>query len=107
MFSRVNLTVGTRSATFGRMIRGGFIKSGQRRFWAGFGVALFCCFAASAQTAPRQLLRGHVPAVVSQLMPKGRLPATTNLSLAIGLPLRNEAALNELLQQLYDPGRTN
>ena len=31
----------------------------------------------------------------------------TNLSLTIGLPLRNEAALDELLRQLYDPGSTN
>ena len=77
------------------------------RFWAGLVAALGCCFAASAQTTARQLLQGHVPAVVSRLVPDGRLPAATNLSLTIGLPLRNEAALNELLRQLYDPGSTN
>jgi kumamolisin len=33
----------------------------------------------------------------------GRLPSTLSLRLNIALPLRNEAELNELLQQLYDP----
>ncbi len=107
MFFFLNLTVGTRSATFGHMIRGGRLKFERWRFWAGLGAAMSCCFAASAQTAPRQILHGHVPAAVSRLTPNGRLPATTNLSLTIGLSLRNEAALNELLRQLYDPGSTN
>jgi len=62
----------------------------------------------SAMGAPgRQMLSGHVPAVVAGLTPKGRLPATNRLYLAIGLPLRNQAALDELLQQLQDPGSTN
>ena len=107
MFFRVNLTVGTRSATFRRMIRGGFLKFEPWRYWAGLGIALLFCYAASAQTAPRQLLHGHVPAAVSRLVPNGRLPAMTNLALTIGLPLRNAAALDELLRQLYDPGSTN
>jgi hypothetical protein len=55
----------------------------------------------------RMFLPGHVPAAVSKLTPAGRLPATNVLSLAFGLPLRNAAALNELLRQLYDPGSTN
>jgi subtilase family serine protease len=107
MFFFLILTVGTRSATFGHMIRRGRLKFERWQFWAGLGAAMFCCFAASAQTAPRQILHGHVPAAVLRLTPNGRLPATTNLSLTIGLPLRNEAALNELLHQLYDPGSTN
>ena len=53
------------------------------------------------------VLPGHLPAAVSRLAPKGRLPATNNLSLAIGLPLRNPAELDELLRQLYDPASTN
>ena len=35
------------------------------------------------------------------------MPATNHLELAIGLPLRNQAALDELLRQLYDPGSPN
>jgi len=52
-------------------------------------------------------LRGHVPAVVAQLQPNGRLPVATEMKLAIGLPLRNQAALTNLLQQLYDPASPN
>jgi subtilase family serine protease len=55
----------------------------------------------------RETLPGQVPSVVAGLTPKGRLPATNQLFLAIGLPLRNQAALGELLRQLYDPRSTN
>jgi uncharacterized repeat protein (TIGR01451 family) len=48
-------------------------------------------------------LHGHVPAAVVQLQAKGRLAAATNLNLAIGLPLRNQEALNSFLQQISDP----
>src|SRR5208282_5992878 len=40
---------------------------------------------------------------VQSLPPIGRLPATDRLHLAISLPLRNAAALSNLLQQIYDP----
>ena len=52
-------------------------------------------------------LTGHVPAVVSQLTPVEPLAATNVLRLAIGLPVRNQAALNTLLQQIYDPASPN
>ena len=55
----------------------------------------------------RQFLRGHVPAVVAGLQPIGRLAATSRLNLAIGLPLRNQQALTQLLQQLSDPAHPN
>jgi hypothetical protein len=55
----------------------------------------------------RTQLSGHVPAVVSRLPAKNRLSATNTLSLAIGLPLRNVAALDRLLHELYDPASTN
>lgn len=71
--------------------------------------AIFLIGAASVFGAEpgRETLSGHVPGVVAGLTPKGRLPATNNLQLAIGLPLRNEAGLDELLRQLYDPRSTN
>ena len=53
------------------------------------------------------ILRGHMPSAVARLTPTGRLPATNRLFLSIGLPLRNQAALGELLRQLYDPRSTN
>ncbi len=51
----------------------------------------------------RQVLHGHVPAVVARLQPIDRLEASSRLNLAIGLPLRNPQVLNELLRQIYDP----
>ena len=61
----------------------------------------------SAQAAPRKTLRGHVPSAVSRLTPNGRYAATNRLELAIGLPLRNQAELDELIGQLYDPTSPN
>ncbi|MGA3267624.1 MAG: protease pro-enzyme activation domain-containing protein, partial [Verrucomicrobiota bacterium] len=55
----------------------------------------------------RVTLSGHVPAAVFKLAPSGRLPATNTLTLAIGLPLRNQSGLGDLIRQLYDPGSTN
>lgn len=52
-------------------------------------------------------LTGHVPAVVSQLTPMEPLAVTNVLHLAIGLPVRNQVALNALLQQIYDPASPN
>jgi len=62
-----------------------------------------------ARAAERQQLKGHLPAAIQRmkLQPTGGLPATNRLSLAIGLPLRNRAALDTLLQQIYDPGSPN
>jgi autotransporter-associated beta strand protein len=53
------------------------------------------------------MLHGHVPAAVSRLQPLRRLEATNHLQLAIGLPLRNQDALNQLLQDIYDPSSPN
>lgn len=40
-------------------------------------------------------------------MPLGRENASDHLKLAIGLPLRNQEELRNLLQELYDPASTN
>ena len=53
--------------------------------------------------ADLKVLPGHVPALIANLTPTGRVAATNQLSLAIGLPLRNVAALNDYLAQVYDP----
>src|SRR5476649_3006567 len=72
-------------------------------------VALMFSFSVFAQTAPRQSLHGHVPAAIARynLQPTGRLPGTNQLRLAIGLPLRDEAGLDDFLRQLYDPASVN
>lgn len=62
---------------------------------------------AFGQGFSRRVLRDHVPGQVGRLQSKGRLPGTTNLSLAIGLPLRNQAELTNLLTDLYNPASPN
>ena len=52
-------------------------------------------------------LRGHVPKIVGKLTAIGDLPATNELQLAIGLPLRDEAGLDDLLKEIYDPASPN
>ena len=56
-----------------------------------------------------QTLGGHVPAAIARLglKPLHDLPETNSLRLAISLPLRNEAALDGLLNQIYDPASVN
>jgi subtilase family serine protease len=78
------------------------------RWTTGPTAALFLIAPAgfAAQTG-RVALPGHVPAMVSQIPPTGVLPGTNELYLAIGLPLRNEEALDALLRELYDPASTN
>ena len=75
----------------------------------GLGLALsgIITFSTPAAGAGMVTLPGHVPAAVSRLQPKGLLPAATNLYLAIGLPLRNQEALTNSLQQIYDPASPN
>ena len=70
---------------------------------------IFCVAGITVVTAQPgwKTLRDNVPPAVSGLVPTGPLPTSTNLLLAIGLPLQNEAALDELLSQLYDPQSTN
>jgi len=55
----------------------------------------------------RHLLHGHVPAVVARLTALGFFPATNQVRLAIGLPLRNTNELDELLRQIYNPASPN
>jgi subtilase family serine protease len=59
------------------------------------------------QSAERQELHGHVPRGVANSRVLGRVSRSERLSLAIGLPLRNQEALELLLQQLYDPASPN
>jgi PKD repeat protein len=70
---------------------------------------LFLFSILAAPAAERQALTGHIPEAVKRLnlQPLGRVPATNVLHLAIGLPFRNQAALGQLLQQIYDPASPN
>ena len=63
----------------------------------GAGVAFFSAAPLNSRAADATL-PGHVPAVVPHLRPAGQLPAGNNLDLALGLPLRNQAALTNLME---------
>lgn len=52
-------------------------------------------------------LHGHVPEPVKKLTPTGNLPATNELRLAIGVPLRDPAGLDKFITELYDPASPN
>lgn len=75
----------------------------------GVGLALLNASVYSSQAAAPTMMRlhGHVPAIVSQMKAEGILSPSTNLSLAIGLRLRNREALTNLIEQIYDPSSTN
>jgi subtilase family serine protease len=67
--------------------------------------AFFSPIAASGQPITQQTLHGHVPPAITRLHLQSQrdLPNTNRLSLAISLPLNNEAGLDQLIQQIYDP----
>ncbi len=70
--------------------------------WAA-GLAAFFIFAPLAQPAARQVLPGHVPAAVAESRSAGRMPAGMKIQLAMGLPLRDQQQLEDLLQRITDP----
>jgi hypothetical protein len=89
-----------------------FTGVSQRRIHAGLvGIAsamLVALGAGSSHAAGNQIISGgHVPAAVARLTPIGKPPSSQRLNLAIGLPLRNEAELDALLQQVSDPASPN
>jgi len=75
----------------------------QRLSAALFAGVLF--WAAPAQAAQHLTLTAHVPPAVAngQAPIVGELPGGQRMSLAISLPLRSEADLDDLLRQIYDP----
>ncbi len=78
-----------------------------RRF-KKFSVVLLAAVLAGAAAAQNERpISGHVISAARYLSPLGLLPATTNLNLVLGLPLRNQAALDQLLVELHDPASTN
>jgi len=66
-------------------------------------VAASCGLIQPLEAAERQTLRDHVPREVAGLRSAGRLPAPQRLHLALGLPLRNQKRLNDVLERICDP----
>jgi kumamolisin len=76
-----------------------------RELSVAFSTAVLLAFFVPVPARGQGTLTRHMREVVSsgQARYLGRLPSTLPLRLNIALPLRNEAELDELLQQLYDP----
>ena len=73
-----------------------------RLVFAGFGLG--CLLAAgTALAAPQHLPTRHVPKDADAAHFVGTVPDAQRLRLAISLPLRNERALDRLLEELTDP----
>ncbi|MDB6064190.1 MAG: Sedolisin [Pedosphaera sp.] len=64
----------------------------------------------SAATVQAQTIRtvpGHLLPAVERSKAVSRMPGSDHLNLVVGLPLRNQAALDALLSDLHDPASTN
>lgn len=72
-------------------------------------VAILLCFLwqSWAGAAGTQVLSNNTPSAVEHLAPVERFSAKRQLDLAIALPLRDKAALINLIQQIYDPASPN
>ena len=68
---------------------------------------LFYFVALSSLQAQRQMLKGHIPALMAKAQRVSPMPESDQMNLVIGLPLRNQAALDSLLVQIYDPASPN
>lgn len=81
------------------------LVAGLRGLSSALFAAMVLFFFAPAPAQGQGVLTRHMhDAVLSgQAAWMGRLPSTLSLRLNIALPLRNEAELDKLLQQIYDP----
>jgi subtilase family serine protease len=72
-------------------------------------LSAFTLLLTRVQAAERQVLQGHIPLAVASLhlQPVNALATSQRLKLAISLPLRNNEALTNLLEQIYDPASPN
>ena len=74
---------------------------------ACFTAMMLCALYPVVFGADLKTLPGHVPGIISHLTPLGLLPATNQLRLAIGLPLRDRAGLEDFVAQVYNPASPN
>src|SRR5208282_4750345 len=84
-----------------------FMRKSLLTIGMGLAVSSATIFTSIAAQPGMVALRGHVPAVVARLQANGQLSAAAEMNLAIGLPLRNQTALSNLLQQISDPSSPN
>jgi hypothetical protein len=73
------------------------------RALAAAGLIFACSSAPIWSQGTEHIIHKIRPAAAAQLPSVGRMPGSQRLSVAVGLPLRNESELADLLGQLYDP----
>ncbi len=85
------------------------MKKGTSNFWVSIAIFLLLQFSISFTAEGQQIVHGTIPPDIGKLglQPIGSLDTTTQLNFGFSLPLQNQAALNNLLQQLYDPASPN
>jgi subtilase family serine protease len=69
--------------------------------------AIFCLGWQPAFSGDLKVLPGHRPEIVTTLTPKGRLPATNQLLLAMGVALRDRPGLENFVREVADPASPN
>lgn len=74
------------------------------QFIAAISMGVFFFITPPAKAGVQQFVQGHLPEVIAHQPPIGRVPASTRLDLAFGLPLRHAQDLTNLLRQIYQPG---
>ncbi|HEV2693489.1 MAG TPA: S53 family peptidase [Verrucomicrobiae bacterium] len=81
----------------------------QKAFHLVIYLLLAGLFALPSFGALPRVLTGHVPKEIRQqnLQPQRRLLGSDRLTLVLGLPLHDQEALTNLLNQMYDPAGTN
>src|SRR2546427_4254835 len=79
------------------------IRAGVVRLFVSVCITSAFSLNTSGAAVGAQRLLGHVPPAAKSLSPLTRLDGSKHLDLAIGLPLRNQAELTNLLHDLYDP----
>ena len=74
-------------------------------YWGVFTGAVMATASGNASAAPHATLTSQVPAIVAQhrAAPSGVPDPSRILHLAVALPMRNQAALDALLRDLYNP----
>ena len=69
--------------------------------------AVICLLGITAKGVELQVVHANQPWAAAKLTPVSHLSDATRLNLAIALPLQNQSALSNLLQQIYDPHSPN
>jgi subtilase family serine protease len=88
------------------------VKTTARRFGAAtltLGAALAALLAGASPASATALLTPHVPAAVARHIAQrvGAPDPSAELTLAIALPMHNQAGLTALLHDIYNPGSPN